>query len=247
MKGSPKTVMILAAGLGTRMRPLTDDRPKPLVAVAGRALIDHTLSLLEAEGVERVIVNLHYKADMLRQHLAQHAYDLDILFSDEQDQLLDSGGGIKKALPLFDEQDPVMSVNGDLLWAADEQIISRAWQKFDPARMDVMLMGAPVAQATGYDGPGDLFINQTDTPEPADLRAEQDPPPLSAPYYYCGVQVLARKVFDPFTEDTPFSVKQAWTNARQAGTLFALGTTMPTYHIGTPQGRDDADKVIGGS
>ena len=149
MNGVPQTVMILAAGLGTRMRPLTDDRPKPLVEVAGHTLIDHTLGLLKAEGVKRVIVNLHYKADMLRQHLARHDHGLDILFSDETDRLLDSGGGIKKALPLFGTQDPIISVNGDLLWAANTGIISRAWQAYNPDRMDALLMGAPVDRATG--------------------------------------------------------------------------------------------------
>ncbi len=247
MNGVPQTVMILAAGLGTRMRPLTDDRPKPLVEVAGHTLIDHTLGLLKAEGVKCVIVNLHYKADMLRQHLARHDHGLDILFSDETDRLLDSGGGIKKALPLFGTQDPIISVNGDLLWAANTGIITRAWQAYNPDRMDALLMGAPVDRATGYDGPGDLFFTQTQEAEPADLRAQQVPAPASAPYYFCGVQILARRMFDGFAAGEPFSVKQAWTNARQRGKLFALGTDMPTYHIGTPAGRDEADKAIGGS
>lgn len=240
----PETVMILAAGLGTRMRPLTDDRPKPLVQVAGRALIDHTLDLLQAEGVKRVIVNLHYRADMLENHLHNHAYDLDIQFSDERTLLLDSGGGLKKALPLFGDQDPIISVNGDLLWERDSTPIATAWQSFNSNQMDGLLVGAPVSGATGYDGPGDLFFHQAGSVEPADLRAERIPPPVTAPFYYAGIQILSRSLFDAFDMDVPFSVKQAWTDARQRGKLSALGIDMPTYHIGTPQGLKEAERVL---
>lgn len=240
---SPKTVMILAAGLGQRMRPLTDDLPKPLVPLAGHTLIDHTLDLLRADHIDTVIVNLHYKADMLETHLEANAADLTIRLSDERAALLDSGGGINNAIHLFDDQRPIITVNGDLLWQAGA--IQKAWDAFDPARMDALLVSAPVDRAIGYDGPGDLlFSGDPAIPAPADLRERRRDPPATAPYYYCGIQLLNPDLFLPFQKDSAFSVKQAWTLAQQHGRLFAMGLDMPTLHIGTPDGRDKAEEAL---
>jgi len=154
--------MILAAGLGTRMRPITDTIPKPLVKVGGKALIDHAIDCLIVAGIRRAVVNVHYRADQLREHLETVA-GLAIDLSDETAQLLDSGGGIVKALPLLGSE-PFVIVNADTFWLeapdADESSLQRMFAAWDPDRMDMLLMTARLDQCTGYEGKGDFIVDE---------------------------------------------------------------------------------------
>ena len=156
MSYTPKTAMVMAAGLGTRMRPLTARRPKPLVEVGGRALIDHVLDRLVEAGVETAVVNIHHFADQMVAHLARRD-DIRIRISDERAALLDSGGGIAKARGLLGE-DPILVANIDSLWTGGQtpplETLKAAW---DPARMDVLLLLVPRGQGLGFEGPQGFF------------------------------------------------------------------------------------------
>ena len=166
----PKTAMVLAAGLGTRMRPLTNDRPKALIEVGGRPLIDHLLDRLEAQGVERIVVNVHAFADQLQTHLEQRRGPAEILISDERGELLETGGGVKKAQPLLGEE-PIWVANGDYVWIEDGQpaleMVADAW---DPARMDSCLIVVPKARTLGFDTPGDFSMGADGSLEHRDGR-----------------------------------------------------------------------------
>ncbi|MBW8882802.1 MAG: nucleotidyltransferase family protein, partial [Asticcacaulis sp.] len=156
----PTTAFILAAGLGTRMRPLTNDRPKALVEVGGRTLIDHMLDRLAAAGAQRFIVNVHAFADRLEAHLKART-DLDIVISDEREALLETGGGLKKARPLLGD-DPIWAANIDSVWlegAPDGTALKNLCALWNPETMDAALLLARMEDTTGFDGAGDFFIN----------------------------------------------------------------------------------------
>ena len=152
---APKTAMILAAGLGTRMRPLTNTCPKPLLPVAGRPMIDLVLDHAAEVGVRRAVVNLHYLGAMIRAHLAGRTAP-EILFSEEQPVILETGGGIVRALPLLGAA-PFYTVNSDAVWAGPNPlaVLAAAW---DPGRMDALLLLVPRERARGYTRPGDFFL-----------------------------------------------------------------------------------------
>ncbi|MGB1087990.1 MAG: nucleotidyltransferase family protein, partial [Alphaproteobacteria bacterium] len=150
----PKTAMVLAAGLGRRMLPLTENTPKPLIEVGGVPLINHVLDRLAGQGVERAVVNVHHIADQMRAHLANYQ-GLEVIISDETDGLLDSGGGILKALPLLG-QGPWLVVNSDLILLEDDPSIPRLADFFDEAQMDFLMLLAPTLETTGFEGPGDF-------------------------------------------------------------------------------------------
>src|SRR5215472_2397475 len=151
----PRRAMVLAAGLGVRMKPLTDHMPKPLIQLAGKALIDHVLDRLAAVGVERVVINVHYLADAMERHLAGRRF---IVISDERDQLLETGGGVVKALPLLGEA-PFFLVNSDTIWTEGVRPnLTRLAEAFDSDRMDALLLLAPTATSVGYSGQGDYTI-----------------------------------------------------------------------------------------
>jgi MurNAc alpha-1-phosphate uridylyltransferase len=148
MAPAPRTAMVLAAGFGERMRPLTERMPKPLIAVAGRPLIDHVLDRLAAAGIERAVVNVHYLADMIERHLKERAAPR-IVISDERDKLLDTGGGVVKALPAIGAE-PFIHVNSDTIWIDGvKPNLERLAEAFDPATMDALLLLAPVADSIG--------------------------------------------------------------------------------------------------
>ena len=161
--------MVLAAGIGQRMRPLTDDRPKPLVEVAGRALIDHNLDRLAAEKVATAVVNLHHFADKLETHLKSRAAP-KIVFSDERGLLLNTGGGIAKALPLLGDA-PFFLVNSDSLWLEKNSNLARLAQQFDASKMDALLLLAKAENTVGYEGKGDYFLESGGSSPP---RRERD-------------------------------------------------------------------------
>ena len=160
----PTTAMVLAAGLGNRMRPLTDDRPKPMVEVAGRPLIDHVLARLADAQITRAVVNVHYKAEVLERHLAARRMAPVVQISDERDQLLETGGGLIRALPLLwpnpDDPSPIMIHNSDSIWLEGVgRNLDRLIAAFEPEWMDSLLLLAPTIASTGYTGRGDFAMD----------------------------------------------------------------------------------------
>jgi MurNAc alpha-1-phosphate uridylyltransferase len=218
--------MILAAGLGTRMRPLTHTRPKPLIDVAGRPLIDHILDLLGEAGVRTAVVNVHYLADLLERHLGQRRQAPHVIVSDERAALLDSGGGVKKALPHLGDA-PFYVLNSDSFWIdGPRSNLLRLAEAFDPARMDMLLLMASTATSTGYDGVGDFAM------DPAGVlrrRRERE----VVPFAYAGVFIVNPLLFTD-TPDGAFSLNLLFDKAAAAGRLHGLRLDGAWLHVGTP-------------
>jgi MurNAc alpha-1-phosphate uridylyltransferase len=226
------TAMVLAAGLGTRMRPLTLDRPKALVAVNGRTLIDHVLDRLVEGGVQRAVVNVHAFADMLEAHVRRRT-DLEIVISDERGLLMETGGGARQALPLLGEG-PIVVANIDSVW--DEptgSAVARLGRAYDPARMDALLMLARVDEQLGYDGAGDFLQS-----EDGRICFRGDTP--AAPFAYMGVQVINPIVLreEPLE---PFSFTRVWRRLAQKGRLHGAPLGGYWMHVGDPSARDEAE------
>lgn len=232
----PTSGMVLAAGLGTRMRPLTDARPKPLIEVAGRTLLDRALDNFEAAGVSRIVVNVHYLADQIEAHLRARAASggkAQYLVSDERDELLETGGGVAKALPLLEGDDPLLVANADNLWLdGSENTISRLAAEWDPERMDALLLVIDRAEAAGYDGAGDFHR------EPSG-RLHRRGHDLSAHYVFSGVQLLSRRLFEGAPEG-PFSLNLLYNRALAAGRLYGLVHDGLWHHVGTPEAVGEA-------
>jgi MurNAc alpha-1-phosphate uridylyltransferase len=227
--------MIMAAGLGTRMRPLTDDRPKPLVTVRGRALIDHAIDRLVAAGVDLVVVNLHYKAQQLRQHLDRRR-DVAIRYSVETDELLGTGGGVVKALPNF-EGEPFFVLNSDSIWVEGVTsalaTMQRAW---DPKAMDGLLLLAAMTTAMGYEGRGDFNLA-------SDGRLSRVAELRSSPFAYPGVQIVHPRLFaDP--PEGAFSTNLMWNRAIAKGRLYGIRLDGVWIHVGTPEARAEAERYL---
>jgi MurNAc alpha-1-phosphate uridylyltransferase len=235
-KTTPKTAMVLAAGLGTRMRPLTDDRPKALVEVGGRALIDHVLDRLAGAGVEMAVVNVHWFADRLEAHLAGRAVPR-ILISDEREALLETGGGLKKARPLLGD-DPVFVANIDSVWTDHgqegwAQDLVRLW---DPARMDACLLLARREGSIGFEGDGDFFLGE-------DGRLTFRGEAASAPFAYMGVHIT-RPDYADGGPDGAFSLSPLWRRSAAAGRLYGCVLDGDWMHVGDPQARDEAEAKL---
>lgn len=219
--------MVLAAGLGKRLRPITDSLPKPLVQVAGQPLISHAIDRLEVSGVQKVVVNLHYKPAMIEAALFDRRHPR-IEYSRES-ELLETGGGVKQALPLLDET--FFALNGDVFWLDGvNSALTRLGDFFDKKRMDVLLLMQRTVSAVGYEGPGDYFIDPLGAPR---RRGERE----VAPYIYAGIQILHRRLFDG-VDDTVFSLKKLYDRAEDAGRLGAIIHDGEWFHIGTPDGLD---------
>jgi len=199
----PHPLMVFAAGFGTRMQPLTLDRPKPLIPVAGRALLDHALDLAGAPGARRIVVNAHYKAEMITEHLRARP---DITVSHEN-PILDTAGGLRHALPLLGDG-PVLTLNSDAVWAGPSPLPALE-AAFDPPRMDALLMVIPVAQALAHEGPGDFTVD----PEG---RLQRGPGTV-----YSGTKIMHPRLLDGL-DDGPVSLNACWTRAEAAGRLFGL-------------------------
>ena len=229
----PKTAMVLAAGLGTRMRPLTDDRPKALVELAGKTLIDHMLDRLIAVGVERAVVNVHAFADRLEAHLAARR-DVEIVISDERAQLLETGGGLKKARPLLGEA-PVLVANIDSVWT-DDGALDRLIAAWDTAAMDDLLMTVPLDRTLGFDGPGDFFRDE------AGRLTHRGPAP-SAPLAHMGVHMIAPQTIDTWP-DGKHSAFGHWMAMAARGRLHGVVTAGQWMHVGDPSARDAAAAVL---
>ena len=228
---APKTAMVLAAGLGTRMRPLTNDRPKALVEVAGRALIDHVLDRLADAGVEKAVVNVHWFADRLEGHLADRTRPA-ITISDERAELLETGGGLKKARPLLGG-DPVFVANIDSVWIDRGNALSDLIRLWDPERMDAALLLAQREGSIGFEGGGDFFLADDGS---LTFRGEA----ASAPFAYMGVHITRPDYADP-GPDGPFSLSPLWRASAAQGRLFGCVLDGDWMHVGDPQARDEAE------
>lgn len=237
---TPGVAMVLAAGRGTRMRPLTDTRPKPLIEVAGRALIDHALDRVDAAGIPRAVVNIHHHADQMAGHLARCTRPR-IALSDERDRLLETGGGVAKALALLDE--PAFAVlNSDAIWAGREPLahLLRAWAEA-PAGTAAMMLLVPREQAVGYTRPGDFFLDvEGGVPRRRGEASE-------APYVYTGAQILtaaAMALPAAGAPGTAFSLNPVWDALIGAGLLRAVTWDGTWVDVGTPAGIGLAEAVI---
>lgn len=228
---APRTAMVLAAGLGTRMRPLTDDRPKALVEVGGRALIDHVLDRLAEAGVEKAVVNAHWFADRLEAHLAGRTRPF-ILISDERDELLETGGGLRKARPLLGP-DPVFVANIDSVWIDRGDALAELARLWDPARMDAALLLARREGAIGFEGGGDVFLENDGRLRFRDQAAE-------APYAYMGVHITRPDYADAGPAG-PFSLSPLWRRSAAEGRLFGRVLDGDWMHVGDPAARDAAE------
>ncbi|MEP6966668.1 MAG: nucleotidyltransferase family protein [Pseudomonadota bacterium] len=228
----PTTAMVLAAGLGTRMRPLTDDRPKALVEVGGKALIDHVLGRLAEAGVRRAVVNVHAFADRLEAHLRGRA-DIEILISDERAALMETGGGLKQARALLGDA-PILVANADSMWAEGvTPALTRLIEAYDPARMDDLLLLVPLEKSLGFDGPGDFFI----APDGA-LAHRGDA--KRAPLAYMGVHMLDPHIIDAWPAG-PHGVFPHWMGFAERGRLHGVVADALWMHVGDPAARDAAD------
>ena len=234
----PRTAMVLSAGLGERMRPLTDRMPKPLVAVAGKPLIDHVLDGLAAAGVERAVVNVHYLADQIERHVRDRTAP-KITISDERAKLLDTGGGVVKALGLLGSE-PFIHVNSDTIWIDGvKPNLERLAEAFDPNRMDALLLLAPVADSIGYFGRGDFTMAANGR---LTRRVEQD----VAPFVYAGAAILRPELF----KDAPqgaFSLTTLFARAEAEGRLHGLRLEGVWMHVGTPDAIQQAEAAIAAS
>ena len=219
------TAMVLSAGLGKRMRPLTASQPKPLVRVAGKALIDHALDRLAEAGVAKAVVNVHYLADALEAHVLGRKMP-KVAVSDERDLLLETGGGMVKALPLL--PDPFFAINSDNIWLDGPRNafadLSDAW---DPDKMDALLLLVPHRGAHNFRGKGDFHMA-------ADGRLARRRSGGIAPFIYTGIQLVGHRLLREAPEG-PFSTNILWTRAIDEGRLYGCAFTGQWFEVGNPQ------------
>lgn len=233
-----RTGMALAAGLGTRMRPLTNDRPKALVEVKGRALLDWALDRFAASDVERAVVNIHHFPDLMEAHIAARQTGLELLISDERETVLETGGGVVKALPLLGS-DPVFISNIDAVWIDEgERELDRMRAAWDGDRMDVLLLLAPLEQTLGFYGAGDFFLQPDGR---VAWRGDAD----RAPYAYAGVQIHNPAIMQGRAVE-PFSMTQVWRELVPQGRVHGLVMESFWMHVGDPQARIDAEARLTG-
>ncbi|HET7190516.1 MAG TPA: nucleotidyltransferase family protein [Pseudolabrys sp.] len=232
---APRRAMVLAAGLGTRMRPLTDTMPKPLVKVAGKPLVDHVLDRLAEADVEQAVVNVHYLADQLVRHLAPRARPR-IVISDERGLLLGTGGGVRKALPELGEA-PFFHVNSDAIWIDGARPnLARLADTFDASTMDGLLLLAPTVGSIGYSGRGDFAMASDGTLQKGGEQAV-------SPFVYAGAAILSPGLFknSPAGE---FSLTLLFDRAAAAGRLHGLRLEGLWMHVGTPEAVTAAESAI---
>ncbi len=230
----PRRAMILAAGLGERMRPLTEDRPKPLIEVRGRSLIETILDRLEAAGVSEAVINLYYLGEMIEARLAGRERPR-IIFSREATRL-ETGGGVRKALPLLGTE-PFFTINGDVCWldgcTAALRRLAEAWNE---AEMDALLLLHPTIHAVGYDGPGDFIL----APE-GRLRRRRERE--VAPLVFSGIQMFHPRLFEA-TPEGPFSLNLVYDKAAETKRLWGLRHDGEWFHIGTPDNLRDVEDAL---
>ena len=223
----PRTAMIMAAGLGKRMRPLTATTPKPLIPVGGKPLLDHVLEKLAAAGVKKAVVNVHYLADAVEAHLASRAHGLEVAISDERSLLMETGGGLVQAAPLIDS-DPFIALNSDNLWVdgpADTlKLLASHW---DDAKMDALLLLVPLARAENHRGMGDFHMDRSG-------RLRRRDRSHVAPFVYTGIQMVSKRLLRDAPEG-PFSTNILWDRAIEEGRCFGAVHQGLWFDVGTPK------------
>ena len=223
----PHTAMIMAAGLGKRMRPLTATRPKPLIEVKGKALLDHVLEKLREAGVRKIVVNVHYLADALEAHLMSRDHGLEVVISDERDLLMETGGGLVRAAPLID-CDPFLALNSDNLWidgpADTLRLLASQW---DDSRMDALLLLVPQARALNHKGIGDFHMDRAG-------RIRRREKSHVAPFVFTGIQMVSKRLLRDSPEG-PFSTNLLWDRAIAEGRCFGAVHQGLWFAVGTPQ------------
>lgn len=232
---TPHSAMVLAAGFGQRMRPLTATMPKPLVKVAGKPLLDHVLDRLADAGVARAIVNVHYLGEQIVAHTAARTAP-QVVISDERDALLDTGGGVVKAMPLLGDK-PFFHINSDTIWIDGVQPnLTRLVEGFEAAKMDALLLLAPTAGSIGYDGRGDFLMAPDGR---LSWRSERE----IAPFVYAGAAILSPRMFDGAPQGA-FSLTKLFRTAVDAGRLYGLRLEGLWMHVGTPDAIALAEQAI---
>ena len=235
MSVTPHKAMVLAAGLGVRMRPLTDHMPKPLVSVAGQPLLDHVLYKLARAGVSEAVVNVHYLGDQIIDHVRTRSRPR-IIISDERDEVLGTGGAVVKALPLLGDA-PFFHVNADTLWIDGVRSnLARLAEAFDPDSMDILLLMAPTTSSIGYGGRGDYSM----LPDGA-LRKRREHQVV--PFVYAGVAIMSPAIFAgaPAGE---FSLTRLFDRANEQERLFGLRLDGVWMHVGTPDAVQAAEEAF---
>ena len=238
--GSPlasDTAMVMAAGLGKRMRPLTETRPKPLVQVAGKPLIDYSLDALAQAGVARAVVNVHYLADALEAHVLLRTGIPAITISDERAQLLETGGGMIRARPML--PDPFFCLNSDNIWLDGPRNVFReltdAWR---PEAMDALLLVVSHKRAQNYAGKGDFHLDPLG-------RISRRRPERIAPYIYTGIQIVSHRLLREAPEG-PFSTNLLWERAIGEQRLFGLAHTGLWFEVGDPAAIAPTEAALAG-
>ena len=235
MQGAVTQAMIFAAGLGQRMRPLTEHTPKPLISVAGRPIIDHAMEKLRAHDVSRVVINMHWLGAQIARWATRQPAPPDIIVSDERERLLDTGGGLKKALAHFTHE-PLFAINGDSIWLdGPTPALARLQAAWDDARMDFLLLTVDPARAVGHGGGVD-FTRAAD----GRLRRATDG---GTGEIFTGVYLLHPRIFAA-APDGPFSMNRLFDRAMQQGRLFGLPHDGWWLHVGTPEAIPEAERII---
>ena len=239
MPVKPTTAMVLAAGLGLRMRPITDTMPKPLVPVAGRALLDHVLDKLGEAGVTQAVVNVHYLPDQIIDHVADRTRPV-VTISDERDVVLGTGGAVVKALPLLGDA-PFFHLNADTMWVDGVRPnLARLADAFDPERMDILLLMAPTTSSIGYAGKGDYAMA-------ADGTLKRRKENQVVPFVYAGVAIMTPALFAAAPQDAltgEFSLTRMFDKANEQGRLFGLRMDGLWMHVGTPDAISAAEDAL---
>ena len=234
MNAAPTTAMVLAAGLGTRMRPLTNDIPKALIPVAGRTLIDRVLDKLVEAGITRAVVNVHHFADQVEAHVKGRR-DLDVLISDERAGLLDSGGGIQHARRLLGDG-PIMLANTDSLWLEEGrpalETLKAAW---DPAAMDLLLLLVRRGHGLGFEGPQGFFMDE------AGRLTHSTATDVVTPYANVGFGIMTLQTLDDQPQAGAFSIYPTWRRLQAEGRLYGVPMEAFWMHVGDPPARDAAE------
>jgi MurNAc alpha-1-phosphate uridylyltransferase len=228
--------MVLAAGFGVRMRPITDRIPKPLVTVGGKTLLDHVLDKLAEAGVERAIVNVHHLADQIIAHVATRTAP-KIVISDERDEILGTGGAVVKALPLLGDA-PFFHLNADTMWIDGVRSnLARLAEAFDPATMDIMLLMAPTASSIGYKGTGDYAMA-------ADGLLKKKREGQIVPFVYAGAAIMRPELFEGAPHGAFELPRAIFDKAEDSGRLFGLRLEGVWMHVGTPDAIGAAERAI---
>lgn len=230
----PQTAMVMAAGFGTRLRPLTDTTPKALVPVLGVPMLDVVLNRLQMAGVRRVVINLHHLGEKIRDHLKDR-HDLEILFSEES-TILETGGGIVQALPLLGDE-PFYAVNAKIIWLNGRvDALERLAMEWDAARMDALLLLQSTTTAVGYNGKGDFILDQ-------EGRVRRRKEWQVAPFLYAGIQICHPRLF----RDPPkgaFSTNLVWDRAIEEDRLYGIRHDGEWYHVSTPQHLQEVERHL---